>query len=91
MSTIAGTGMLDLLGILFSSSLMFLVILRAIQLDNLEPWFRPPKTGTDDSGLKLRPENGVFGTRTTTAPEPEKPNGSGDHQGAWRRSKPGRK
>jgi hypothetical protein len=47
--------MLDLLGILFSSVMMVLVILRAIQLDSKEPWFRPPKTGVDRSGLKLRP------------------------------------
>jgi hypothetical protein len=49
--------MLDLLGILFSSIMMFLVILRAIQLDSKEPWFRPPKTGVDGSGLKLRPDS----------------------------------
>jgi hypothetical protein len=47
--------MLDLLGILFSSVMMFLVILRAIQLDSTQPWFRPPKTEVDSSGLKLRP------------------------------------
>jgi hypothetical protein len=47
--------MLDLLGILFSSVMMFLVILRAIRLDSTQPWFRPPKTGVDRSGLKLRP------------------------------------
>ena len=48
--------MLDLLGILFSSIIMFLVILRAIQLDNLQPWFKAPRTGVDDSGLKLKPD-----------------------------------
>jgi hypothetical protein len=48
--------MLDLFGILFSSIMMFLVILRAIQLDSTQPWFRPPKTGVDRSGLKLRPD-----------------------------------
>jgi hypothetical protein len=47
--------MLDLLGILFSSIMMFLVILRAIQMDSTQPWFRPLKTGVDRSGLKLRP------------------------------------
>lgn len=47
--------MLDLVGIVFSSVMMFLVILRAIQQDNLQPWFRSPKTTVDDSGLKLRP------------------------------------
>ncbi len=45
--------MLDLFGIMFSSIIMFLVILRAIQLDLLQPWFRAPKTGTDSSGLRL--------------------------------------
>jgi hypothetical protein len=47
--------MLDLFGILFSSIMMFLVILRAIQLDSTQPWFRPPKASVDRSGLKLRP------------------------------------
>jgi hypothetical protein len=51
--------MLDLLGIVFSSSIMFLVVLRAIQLDAQQPWFRPPRTGTDSSGLKLRPSRSV--------------------------------
>jgi len=37
--------MLDLFGILFSSVIMFLVILRAIQMDRTQPWFRPPKSG----------------------------------------------
>jgi hypothetical protein len=48
--------MLDLFGIVFSSVIMFLVILRAIQMDTLLPWFKPPKTGTDSSGLRLRPD-----------------------------------
>jgi len=48
--------MLDLFGIMFSSVIMFLVVLRAIQLDSLLPWFKPPKTGTDSSGLRLRPQ-----------------------------------
>jgi hypothetical protein len=47
--------MLDLFGIMFSSIIMFLVILRAVQLDTLQPWFRPTRTGTDSSGLRLRP------------------------------------
>jgi hypothetical protein len=47
--------MLDLTGILFSSVIMFLVILRAVQLDRTQPWFRPPKSGGDSSGLRLRP------------------------------------
>jgi hypothetical protein len=48
--------MLDLFGIIFSSGIMFLVILRAIQMDSLMPWFRPAKTGSDSSGLRLRQE-----------------------------------
>ena len=49
--------MLDLFGILFSSVIMFLVILRAVQLDTLLPWFKPPKSGVvDSSGLRLRPD-----------------------------------
>jgi hypothetical protein len=45
--------MLDLCGIVFSSGIMFLVILRAIQLDRTQPWFRPWKGRTSRSGLKL--------------------------------------
>ncbi len=48
--------MLDLFGIVFSSVIMFLVILRAIQMDALLPWFKPPRTGADSSGLRLRPD-----------------------------------
>jgi hypothetical protein len=48
--------MLDTLGIVFSTGIMLLVILRAIQVDGLQPWFRPPKTGADSSGLRLRPQ-----------------------------------
>ena len=50
--------MLDLLGIVFSSSIMFLVILRAVHADRTQPWFKPPKAGVDSSGLKLR-RNGL--------------------------------
>jgi hypothetical protein len=61
--------MLDLLGILFSSIMMFLVILRAIQLDSTQPWFRPPKIGVDKSGLKLRPDDpGDRGSPARTVP-----------------------
>ncbi len=48
--------MLDFLGIMFSSIIMFLVILRAIQMDSVQPWFKPPKIGPDSSGLRLRPD-----------------------------------
>jgi hypothetical protein len=56
--------MLDLFGIVFSSVIMFLVILRAIQMDSLQPWFRPPKTGVDSSGLRLRPDDTSGDNRT---------------------------
>ena len=54
--------MLDLLGIMFSSIIMFLVILRAIQMDSQQPWFRSPKAG-DSSGLRLRPADQREGKR----------------------------
>ena len=57
--------MLDLAGILFSSIMMFLVILRAIQMDSSQPWFRPPKTGTDNSGLRLHPDASSSGKQPT--------------------------
>ena len=65
--------MLDLLGILFSSTMMFLVILRAIQMDSLQEWFKPPRTGVDGSGLKLTPadpaDDGQRTRRTATGRE----------------------
>ena len=47
--------MLDLFGIVFSSGIMILVILRAVQLDVIQPWFHPRRTEPDNSGLRLRP------------------------------------
>ncbi|MFL5282239.1 MAG: hypothetical protein ACJ8AW_14950 [Rhodopila sp.] len=35
--------MLDLSGILFSSIIMMLVIIRAVQLDRVQPWFQTLK------------------------------------------------
>jgi hypothetical protein len=35
--------MLDLAGILFSSVMMLIVILRAVQLDRVQPWFQTVK------------------------------------------------
>ena len=35
--------MLDLTGILFSSVMMLMVIVRAVQLDRVQPWFQPVK------------------------------------------------
>jgi hypothetical protein len=49
--------MLDLFGIVVSSVIMFLVILRAIQTDGTQPWFQPPKTSVDSSGLRLQPNS----------------------------------
>jgi hypothetical protein len=44
--------MLDLAGILFSSCLMLFVIVRAVQLDRVMPWFQTitRKPGTGDTG-----------------------------------------
>ncbi len=39
--------MLDLFGIVFSSTIMVLVVIRAVQLDREQPWFQ---------SLKSRPE-----------------------------------
>jgi hypothetical protein len=55
--------MLDLLGIVVSSVIMVLVILRAIQMDSSQPWFQPPKSGADSSGLKLQPKGTPADTR----------------------------
>lgn len=35
--------MLDLTGIMFSSVMMLIVIVRAVQLDRLQPWFQALK------------------------------------------------
>lgn len=35
--------MLDLTGILFSSVMMLIVIVRALQLDRVQPWFQTVK------------------------------------------------
>jgi hypothetical protein len=35
--------MLDLLGIMFSSVMMLMVIIRAVQLDRSQPWFQKVK------------------------------------------------
>jgi hypothetical protein len=49
--------MLDLFGIMFSSIIMLLVILRAVQLDSTQPWFRPTAKDRNASGLRLKPEH----------------------------------
>nr|WP_294517402.1 hypothetical protein [uncultured Rhodopila sp.] len=35
--------MLDIVGILFSSVMMFVVIIRAVKLDRIQPWFQTIK------------------------------------------------
>jgi hypothetical protein len=35
--------MLDLTGIMFSSVMMLIVIIRALQLDSVQPWFQKVK------------------------------------------------
>jgi hypothetical protein len=59
--------MLDLFGIVVSSVIMLVVILRAIQIDATQPWFQPPKTSVDSSGLRLQPNSqggNTAGTQT---------------------------
>ena len=47
--------MLDLFGIVFSSGIMMLVILRAVKMDAETPWFTAPNRIPDQSGLRLAP------------------------------------
>ena len=45
--------MLDLTGIMVSSIMMLIVIIRAVQLDSRAPWFEtPPKPDGPKSGLE---------------------------------------
>jgi hypothetical protein len=39
--------MLDLTGIMFSSVMMLIVIVRALQLDSVQPWFQKVKRKDD--------------------------------------------
>ena len=59
--------MLDLLGIVFSSTIMLLVIVRAVQMDLTQPWFGPKRVATDSSGLRLRPQSGANQARAQAA------------------------
>ena len=65
--------MLDLLGIMFSSLMMLLVIIRAVQLDMREPWFGSPKGRQDNSGLRVgnRAEAPPSGAEGQPPPTPE--------------------
>jgi hypothetical protein len=52
--------MLDLLGIMFSSVMMLMVIVRALQLDRVQPWFQAVKrkeapVSSEKQGWQRRP------------------------------------
>lgn len=52
--------MLDLVGIVFSSLMMLVVIVRAVQLDSTRPWFERPEpeaadAASDELGRGRRP------------------------------------
>ena len=46
--------MLDLTGILFSSVMMLIVIVRAVQLDRTQPWFQKVQASGNAFGRKPR-------------------------------------
>ena len=47
--------MLDLTGILFSSIMMLMVIVRAVQLDSVHPWFQQVKLKGAPASVNQRP------------------------------------
>lgn len=47
--------MLDLTGILFSSVMMLMVIIRAVQLDAIQPWFQHVKLKEAPNAANQRP------------------------------------
>jgi hypothetical protein len=47
--------MLDLTGILFSSVMMLIVIVRAVQLDATQPWFQKVKRKEAPAPARLTP------------------------------------
>jgi hypothetical protein len=47
--------MLDLAGIVFSSVMMLMIIVRAIRLDRLQPWFKAVKRQDAPADGKGRP------------------------------------
>lgn len=55
--------MLDLAGILFSSIMMFIVIFRAVQLDQRRPWFERPQRRNTSDEQPQRPAGGQQGWR----------------------------
>jgi hypothetical protein len=46
---------LDLTGIMFSSIMMLIVIMRALQLDRLQPWFQRVKRKDTPAPANQRP------------------------------------
>jgi hypothetical protein len=50
--TIGESVMLDLTGILFSSIMMLLIIVRAVRLDSRQPWFQPIKVKARTAAAK---------------------------------------
>lgn len=46
--------MLDLAGILFSSVMMLMVIVQAVRLDRIQPWFQTIKRKEKPADPKLR-------------------------------------
>jgi hypothetical protein len=46
--------MLDLTGIMFSSIMMLMVVVRAVQLDRTQPWFQAIKLKQKPAGEKTR-------------------------------------
>ncbi len=46
--------MLDLAGIIFSSVMMLVVIVRAVRLDRLQPWFQSVKRKEQPAGDEAR-------------------------------------
>jgi hypothetical protein len=47
--------MLDLTGILFSSVMMLMVIVRAVRLDRLQPWFQAINRSESDGSKSPQP------------------------------------
>jgi hypothetical protein len=47
--------MLDLTGILFSSVMMLMVIIRAVRLDAVQPWFQAIKRKEGPTSANRRP------------------------------------
>ena len=76
--------MFDLFGIMVSSIIMLLVIVRAMQLDAVLPWFKEPKSGLDSSGLRVGPDSLPPAEPPAARDNAEPP----PLPGRWRRSKP---